>query len=101
MRTQGESPPAVYPNVTCDVRSDLYAVWTATSTELRAKWHFVPYLTRNPEMETDLAGECLKCGGIVAIDVQYGRAYGSILRIACGDPFIPAEPGGYDEDFEV
>jgi hypothetical protein len=52
-------------------------------------------------METDLVGDCLACEGLVAIDVQDGRAYGSILRIACGDPFIPAERGGYDEDFEV
>lgn len=101
MRTQGDSPPAIYPNRTCDLRSELYALWSTTSKELRDKGHFVPYLTRNPEMETDLVGDCLACEGLVAIDVQDGRAYGSILRIACGDPYIPAERGGYDEDLEV
>lgn len=101
MRVAGHSAPSIYPGSNVDKRSDLYGLWSATSEKLRSTGHFVPYLTRNPEMETDLVGDCLKCEGLVAIDVQDGRAYGSILRIACGDPFIPAEPGGYDEDLEV
>jgi hypothetical protein len=73
-------------------------LWSTTSKELRDKGHFVPYLTRNPEMETDLVGDCLACEGLVAIDVQDGRAYGSILRIASGGPYTPAPLGDSDED---
>ena len=101
MRVAGEALSSIYPNEDCDKRADLYQLWKGTSVELSDKGHFVPFLVRNEHMETDLVGECARCDGLVAIDVQYGRAYGSILRIACGEPYTPAERGGYDEDPEV
>lgn len=100
MRVKGAPSPSIYPNETADKRSEMYQLWRVVSMKLLKSGHFVPFLVRNEDLETDLVGECERCEGLVAIDVQDGKAYGSILRSSCGEPYT--EPERRDnEDYEV